>query len=392
MFNKGSIILFLFFIILVTGCGTQQSTEQTLTSSDSETILRNHEEVKLANEEFNELIVHYINVGQADSTLLELTNDTQPFHILIDSGDWNSNDVVTYLQKERISHIDILIGTHPHADHIGQMDQILELFDVSEVWMSGDETTSQTFESVLDAIIESDVDYHEPRAGEVYDIGSLVIDVLNPDQLTGDIHEGSLSLLVTYGEVSFLFTGDAEHQTEQAIIDRGHHLNSTVLQLGHHGSETSTIPAFLAAVDPEIAIISAGKDNSYGHPHEEVVTRIEDAQIDLYATFIHGTIIISTDGQHYHVTTKSTEQSKEIPTENIDSPNESDITSESNCIDINFASASELAKITHIGTERASQLIELRPFETISDLAQINGIGPARIAEIKTENLACIGG
>ncbi|MCL7749370.1 MBL fold metallo-hydrolase [Halalkalibacter alkaliphilus] len=381
-------ILCFITVLLVTACGTQPSTEQSTVNTAPEVSSINNEEAQFN----NELLVHYINVGQADATLLEFSDETESYYILIDAGNWNSGDVVSYLQKEEISHIDILIGTHPHADHIGQMDQILDLFDVTEVWMSGDETTSQTFERVLNAVIESGVDYHEPRAGEVYDIGPLAIEVINPDQLTGDIHEGSISLRATYGEVSFLFTGDAEEQTEQAMIDRGHQLDSTVLQLGHHGSSTSTTPAFLEAVNPEVAIISAGIDNQYGHPHDEVVSRVENAKIDLYTTFVHGTIIVSTDGKNYNVTTDETEQSVDSFSESTESLKDTEIASESNCIDINSASASELEDIIHIGTERASQLIDLRPFEDISDLARINGIGPARITEIKTENLACMGG
>ncbi|WP_332629009.1 MBL fold metallo-hydrolase [Halalkalibacter flavus] len=392
MLRRILFILCFVAVLLVTACGTQPSTEQSTVNTAPEVSSSNNDGAQFINDQVNEFLVHFINVGQADATLLEFSDETESYHILIDAGNWNSVDVVSYLQKEEISHIDILIGTHPHADHIGQMDQILEQFDVTEVWMSGDETTSQTFERVLNAIIESGVDYHEPRAGEVYDIGPLVIEVINPAQLTGDIHEGSISLRVTYGEVSFLFTGDAEEQTEQAMIDRGHQLDSTILQLGHHGSSTSTTPAFLEAVNPEVAIISAGIDNQYGHPHDEVVSRVENAKINLYTTFVHGTIIVSTDGQNYDVETNKTKYTLDSTVESNDSTKNTKIDNEANCIDINSASASEIENIIHIGTERASQLIDLRPFEDISDLARINGIGPARIAEIKTENLACMGG
>jgi len=128
--------------------------------------------------------------------------------------------------------------------------------------------------------------------------------VLNPYQLTGDFHEGSVSVRMTYGKVSFVLTGDAETHTEQAMIDRGHNLEAQVLHLGHHGSRTSSGSAFLEAVSPEISVYSAGKDNPYGHPHDEVVERIAAMGIPLYGTDVHGTVVIVTDGMTYSVETE----------------------------------------------------------------------------------------
>ncbi|MDT8860109.1 MBL fold metallo-hydrolase [Alkalihalobacillus sp. MEB130] len=382
--------LFLSFIalIMISACGTTSSSEPNFVHSSTEapTTTNANTHSTDAHNRHDHLHVHYIDVGQADATLIELSDDDRNYNILIDAGDWNNHDVVTYLDKKDVTHLDILIGTHPHADHIGQMDQILSKFDVTEVWMSGDETTSQTFERVLDAIIESGVSYHEPRAGEVYDIGPLLLEVFNPEELTGDLHEGSISLRVTFGDISFLFTGDAEEQTEQAMINRGDSLKATVLQLGHHGSRTSTTSPFLEAVDPEVAIISAGIQNQYGHPHEEVINRVQRAEIDLFTTFDHGTIIISTDGQTYTIQTNATETSLANSVESKDPVSIID------CIDINDASVTALEEIIHIGPERAMQVVQLRPFETLSDLDQISGLGSARVADIKEENLACIGG
>ena len=244
--------------------------------------------------------VYFFDVGQADATLL-LGPD---FTVLIDAGDYRRNDVVPHLESVGVKEIDLLIGTHPHADHIGQFPQVLEAFPVKEVWLSGDTSTTLTFERAVDAILASDAAYHEPRAGEVFQFGSLHIEVLNPDQLTGDFHEGSISVRITFGEVSFLFTGDAETHTEQAMLDRGHNLEAQVLQLGHHGSRTSSSLAFLEAVSPEVAIYSAGEDNPYGHPHDEVVDRLDRMDILLYGTDIHGTIVITTDGASYSVETE----------------------------------------------------------------------------------------
>jgi len=244
-----------------------------------------------------EALVYFFDVGQADATLF-LGPD---FTVLIDAGDYRRNDVVPHLDSVGVTELDLLIGTHPHADHIGQFPQVLESFPVGEVWMSGDLHTTRTFERAIDAILASDADYHEPRAGEVFEFGTLLIEVLNPHQITGDFHEGSISVRMTYGELSFVFTGDAETHTEQAMIDRGHNLEAQVLHLGHHGSRTSSGSAFLDAVSPDIAIYSAGEGNQYGHPHVEVVERVAAMGISLYGTDIHGTVVVVTDGVTYSV-------------------------------------------------------------------------------------------
>lgn len=247
-----------------------------------------------------ETFVYFFDVGQADATLFMGPG----FTVLIDAGDYRRNDVVPHLASVGVIEIDLLIGTHPHADHIGQFPQVLESFPVGEVWLSGDTHTTRTFERAIDAILASDAAYHEPRAGEVFEFGTLTIEVLNPYHLTGDFHEGSISVRMTYGEVSFVFTGDAETHTEQAMIGRDYSLEAQVLQLGHHGSRTSSSLAFLQAVSPEIAIYSAGKDNTYGHPHDEVVQRLATMDIPLYGTDVHGTVTIVTDGVTYSVETE----------------------------------------------------------------------------------------
>ncbi|GAE36661.1 MBL fold metallo-hydrolase [Halalkalibacter akibai] len=386
----------------------QVNVDETDKGSDEKEVLKGEENTKENPRDgpLEGLKVHFIDVGQADATLFEFSHDGEDFRILFDAGNWNRNDVLNYLNTHRISHIDILIGSHPHADHIGQMDQILNEIDVTEVWMSGDTTTSQAFQRVLDAIESSGVSYHEPRAGEIFDVGPLEIQILNPDRLTGDVHEGSIAAKFTYGETSFILTGDAETQTERAMLSRGFDLEADVLQLGHHGSSTSTIPEFLAAVNPAIAIVSAGENNQYGHPHDEVINRVIEAGIDVYGTYVHGTIIIKSDGQSLTVLTKedgtlspSSSGSSPPSSTSTNSTSESiagssssleKTTSNANCVDINSASDSELQEITHIGPARAEELIQLRPFNSLDDMSRISGIAAGRLADIKEEGLACV--
>jgi beta-lactamase superfamily II metal-dependent hydrolase len=243
------------------------------------------------------LKAYFLDIGQGDSILLKGPD----FTILIDTGRQDHNDVVPYLEDIGVQSIDILIGTHPHADHIGQFPQVLARYPVSEVWMSGDTNTTKTFEDAIEAVANSGAAYHEPRAGEVYQIGSARVEVLNPDQLTGDVNEGSVSVRILFGKIAFMFTGDAEEPTESAIIARGYELKSQILKLGHHGSDTSSSPAFLEAVQPELAIWSAGIDNTYGHPKAEVIDRLKRMGVTVLGTAINSTIIVTTDGNRYAV-------------------------------------------------------------------------------------------
>lgn len=386
-------------------------------------------EITNSDHDLSDLRVHYIDAGQADATLFQYTDDDQTYTILYDAGDWNNNDVVTYLSNQDISAIDLIIISHPHADHIGQLAPIVENFDVGEVWFSGNTSSSKTFQHAVDAVMSSNADYYEPRAGDVFDIGHIGVEILHPKTLTGNLNEDSISVRFTYGDINFLFTGDAYQNEELEMIEGKFDVAANILQLGHHGSRTSSHPAFIKAVDPDVAIYSAGKDNSYGHPHEEVVDRIETANIKLYGTDQDGTIIVTTDGRTYHITTQETAESKkqavstpkdkpdkqktsekdvnaktertkqqstESDEKNITeaSPEKADDNQKTslnkNCVDLNNASFEALQDIIHIGPARAELIIEQRPFQTVDDLTKIKGIGPARIADIKSEGNACV--
>ncbi|MEK5037615.1 MBL fold metallo-hydrolase [Sporosarcina sp. FSL K6-3457] len=325
------------------------------------------------------LKVHYLDVGQADATLLQLFDQDETINLLIDTGDWNTSDVVTYLHSQNIEDIDIIAVTHPHADHIGQLDKIIEDFSVTEVWMNGETATSQVFAKSLEAIEKHDVDYYEPEVGEIFDIGPLEITVLHPDALSANTNNNSLAMRLQYGEVSFLFTGDAEQQAENAILASGANIQAKILHLGHHGSNTSSTPDFVQAVNPEIAIYSAGVDNSYGHPDAEVVDRIHASNIPLYGTDTHGTIIVETDGKSYTIMTDKQGTLPRSPTGQ-------------SCLDINTASDEELQEITHIGPTLADSVIKLRPFRSVDELTNVKGIGPGRLHDIKSQGLACVGG
>lgn len=386
-------------ILFLVGCNAQQpsSNQKEQTSNPPLTEKKENESssnlpvIEQSTSINEELKVHFLDVGQADATLFQIMENGQSYTILIDSGDFTGDEVVDYLQKNQVKNINIAIGTHPDADHIGQLDQVLQSFPVDEVWLSGNTSQSDTFQRVLMAISENDVDYVEPRTGDTYDIGPLHLEVLYPKEITGKANEESISVKITYGEISFVLTGDAEKQNEREMIQSDAQLKATFLQLGHHGSSTSTSKEFLQAVQPEVAIYSAGLDNSYGHPHEEVVSLIQESGIPLYGTDVHGTIIVTTDGKTYQIKTEKdgTIQKKDSAPQ---SPTNEPEQNHESCININAATVEEVEEIIHIGPKRAKDLIELRPYHSIDELTKINGIGPARVDDIKDEGLACIGG
>src|SRR5699024_4052020 len=154
------------------------------------------------------------------------------------------------------------------------MDTFITELDLAELWMSGDVTTTIVFERVLNAIDENNVDYNEPRIGEDYAIGPLDIKVVAPTEINGDLNDGSIAFKATYGDISFLFTGDAEKASEQTIVRSGQNLDADILKLGHHGSDTSSTPELIEAVHPEVGVISVGNENTYRQPSKSVMERM----------------------------------------------------------------------------------------------------------------------
>ncbi|WP_252313206.1 MBL fold metallo-hydrolase [Sinobaca sp. H24] len=170
-------------------------------------------------EPIEDIKVHFIDAGQADATLFEYSEGDEDYAVLFDAGDWNQDDVVHYLNTEGIENIDVMMLSHPHADHIGQADRIIEDFSVEEVFMSGEIQTSQTFERVIDAIDYYDVGYEESRAGDIYDVGPLQIEMINPENLDSDENNNSLAARFQYGDdFSVMLTGDVEEATEAQIV------------------------------------------------------------------------------------------------------------------------------------------------------------------------------
>lgn len=407
MTKKLHIFLLLFSMFLL-GCVTDESPSLTVDSEQVEAGEQeqiddhnNNERTETNNqgdkskqeqkpsESLNDLTVHYIDANQGDATLFQYDNYT----ILYDAGDWKDTNVIDYLQTMSIDYIDLIIISHPHADHIGQLDKIMNSIAVGEVWMTENSANTKVFQRAVNAILESDADFYNPRVGELFDIGAMELTVLHPETLTGGLNEDSLSIHFSYGDLSFLFTGDAYKNEELMMLERDLPIEADFLQLGHHGSNTSSHPSFINAVNPSYAIYSAGVNNQYGHPHAEVINYFSGTNIELLGTDTHGTIKVNTDGKNFEIETEKDgeithQQNDQQNGDNNNSVTKSD--THEDCIDINESSIDELKAIIHIGDSRAEELISYRPYNNIDELTKIHGIGDARLTDIKEQGLACI--
>jgi len=222
--------------------------------------------------------------------------------MLIDGGDTDTG-VVQYLKSKGITRLDVVVATHPHADHIGGLVQVLKAIPVAKVITNGQPTTTKTYENFLDAIAAAKSEYVEVKRGDIIRLGNIQFTVLSPASIIGDdLNNNSLVLRLVYGKVSFLFDGDAQAEAEASMAASSvSPVSATILKVGHHGSRTSSSPAFLSLVKPEVAIYSAGRNNAYGHPHPETLAALAAVGATVYGTDVNGTVIVTTDGNTFKV-------------------------------------------------------------------------------------------
>ena len=239
------------------------------------------------------LQIHYIDVGQADCIFLRCGEDT----MLIDGGNVEDSDlVVSYLLEQDVTKLDYVVNTHAHEDHVGGLPGVLAVYEAKNIWCPVEEYSSKCFEDFLYYADQQYLELTKPVVGSTYPLGEAEITVLGPVYDYDETNDASIVLRVDHGENSFLFTGDAETAAEKDILGYGMDVSADVLKVGHHGSDTSTCYQWLREVAPSYAVIQVGEGNTYGHPHEPALSRLEDAGVTVYRTDLHGHIVCTSDG------------------------------------------------------------------------------------------------
>lgn len=239
------------------------------------------------------LEVHYIDVGQGDATVVLCDGHA----LLIDAGDNSKGTAVqNYLRKQGVKHLDYVIGTHPDADHIGGLDVVITKYECDTVMMPEFEKDNNTYRDVLEALSYRNMEKTVPQPGDSYMLGRACFTVIAPLKEYRDANNNSISILLQNGQNRFLFTGDAEAEAEEDILESGAHVKADVFQAGHHGSSTSNSEEFLKAVSPKYVVISCGEDNDYGHPHAQSMNLFRQMGSKIYRTDQQGSVVAYSDG------------------------------------------------------------------------------------------------
>lgn len=328
-----SAIIAVFFTLAFTGCGQTPESPGSLPVSGvvSETTAQSGQETAGVSES-GSFTIHFIDVGQADSALVTCDGHS----MLIDGGNADdSNLVYSVLQRETNRHLDYVVGTHAHEDHIGGLSGAFEADTADVTFCPVTEYDSKAFRNFKTRADERGGGITIPAVGDTFTLGEASVTVVAVNSVPEDTNNTSIVIRIVYGDTSFLFTGDAEQETEEKILESGQNIESTVLKVGHHGSSTSTSQAFLDAVSPTYAVISCGKDNSYGHPHSETLAKLASAGVEVLRTDELGDIYCTSDGSE--VTFSYGEYHKDADTSaaEIEEPQQPDTISETYILNTN---------------------------------------------------------
>lgn len=248
--------------------------------------------------------ISYLDVGQGDAVYIRV-ND---FDILIDAGPRSDVDkLMKQLEEKNIDDFEIVIATHPHEDHIGGMTKIFEEYDIKSFYMPKVTSTTKTFENMINAVKKEGLKINVIKEGTSFDLGEGArIDVYSPiNESYEELNDYSPIMKLTFGNSTFMFTGDAEAYSEKQVISKyKDNLKADVLKFGHHGSSTSSSKEFIKVIAPKYGIISCGVNNKYGHPHRETLQTIDTYGIETYRTDINGEIIVISDGNNISIKNK----------------------------------------------------------------------------------------
>ena len=241
-----------------------------------------------------EMVVHFLDVGQADCALLASGGR----FMLIDGGNNDDAEEITdYLQAAGVEKLDMIVGTHPHEDHIGSLDTVLEEFDVAAVYMPDVSADTATYKDVIKAVKAEGLQVQHPAPGDVLDFNGLPVEIFAPVKKYNNLNNNSIVLRISVGERAFLFTGDVETTAEYDILEQDFDISADVLKVSHHGSASSSVEEFLAYTDGEYAVISVGEENKYDHPEKEALNRLKNYGYEIFRTDKQGTVVCYTDGK-----------------------------------------------------------------------------------------------
>ena len=312
--HRGMFLLLWVCITLgLCACTPEVVQETGVTAMQTEAQATETETQKNTAGDFNpRFAVHFIDVGQGDAALVLCDGRT----MLIDGGKPHASSIIyTYLKNLNIDYLDYIVASHADDDHIGGLSAPLAKMKVGNVLAPETEADTRSYESLKNKSAEQGLTITHPKPGESLAFGSSKIEFYGPiTESESDRNNGSIVMKIIYGETSFLFTGDAEREEEQEILNAGYDLSATVLKVGHHGSKNSTTYPFLRAIMPKYAVISVG-ENSYGHPTEDTLSRLRDAGAKVYRTDMQGDIIAASDGKTVTITTKKNGDIATNPTE-----------------------------------------------------------------------------
>lgn len=328
-----SAIIAVFFTLAFTGCGQTPESPGSLPVSGvvSETTAQSGQETAGVSES-GSFTIHFIDVGQADSALVTCDGHS----MLIDGGNADdSNLVYSVLQRETNGHLDYVVGTHAHEDHIGGLSGAFEADTADVTFCPVTEYDSKAFRNFKTRADERGGGITIPAVGDTFTLGEASVTVVAVNSVPEDTNNTSIVIRIVYGDTSFLFTGDAEQETEEKILETGQDIESTVLKVGHHGSSTSTSQAFLDAVSPTYAVISCGKDNSYGHPHSETLAKLSSAGVEVLRTDELGDIYCTSDGTEVTFSYGEYHKDSDTSAAEIEEPQQPDTISETYILNTN---------------------------------------------------------